>query len=180
MRKPNSEYLISLAKPAWLYQSCTDSQNASSHHSVSTIKKLSDPPAPNTCPIRNTESKVPRPISMQLLDITNESSGQPLPVLHHPHNTEVLPSVEREIPVFWFAHFLLSCHWAPLKRTCLYPLCTLPLGIYGHWWDPLSLFSRLICPRSLSLSHTCLSHRDIFSALFLFFFFPSAVFHMLS
>lgn len=88
MRKPNSEYLISLAKPAWLYQSCTDSQNASSHHSVSTIKKLSDPPAPNTCPIRNTESKVPRPISMQLLDITNESSGQPLPVLHHPHNSD--------------------------------------------------------------------------------------------
>jgi len=39
------------------------------------------------------------------------------------------------------AHCLLSCHWAPLKRVCLHPLCTLPSGICVHWWDPLWAFS---------------------------------------
>ena len=30
------------------------------------------------------------------------------------------------------AHCFWSCHWAPLKRAWLCPLCTLPSGIYIH------------------------------------------------
>jgi len=35
------------------------------------------------------------------------------------------------------AHYLLSCHWVPLKGALLCPLCTLPSAIGTDWWHTL-------------------------------------------
>lgn len=46
------------------------------------------------------------------------------------------PDVQGEIPVSVCAHSLWSSHWPPVEWAWLCPLCTLPSGIYTHWWDP--------------------------------------------
>lgn len=55
------------------------------------------------------------------------ASGQPVPVVHHPLNWSWCSERTSCIPVC--THWVLSWHWAPLKRTCLL------LGIYTHWQD---------------------------------------------
>ena len=53
--------------------------------------------------------------------------GQAVPVLSHLHGEKVFPDVQGEPPLFQ------SCHWAPLRRAWLRPLCTVPSGISMRW-----------------------------------------------
>jgi len=59
-------------------------------------------------------------------------SRQPVPVVHHPHSTEVLPGVEGISCALVCSHFLLSWPWAPWKRAQLCPLSTRPSRIDIH------------------------------------------------
>jgi len=59
--------------------------------------------------------------------------GQPVPVLGHPHSIKkCFLKFRRTSRVSVCAHCLWSWHWAPLERTWLCPLYTLPSGIYTH------------------------------------------------
>lgn len=71
-------------------------------------------------------------------------TGQPVPVLHHLHSTEVLLCAQTEPPMFG--------HCAPLETAWLHPLCTHPSGINTCWWDLSWDYSRLSSPSSFSLA----------------------------
>lgn len=57
-------------------------------------------------------------------------SGQPVPVLLHPHSTECLLTVRGNLLCLICASCLLSCHWTPLKRAWLCVLGAMLSGIY--------------------------------------------------
>ena len=79
----------------------------------------------------------PHPDGFWLSPIYSHLSGQPVPVLSHPHSKKVVSwCSEGTCCVSVCAHCLWSCHWAPWKRAWLPLLCTLPSGSYIHWWDP--------------------------------------------
>lgn len=63
------------------------------------------------------------------------ASGQPMPVLNHLHRSGAWCS-EGASCASLCACCLWSWHRAPLNRVWLCLPCALPLGIYGHWWDP--------------------------------------------
>lgn len=44
-------------------------------------------------------------------------SGQPVPLFNHLHHTEVFPDVQMSPSMLQPDHCLLSCQWAPLKRS---------------------------------------------------------------
>lgn len=79
--------------------------------------------------------------------ILHSLSRQPLPLLRHPHSTEVLPGVSIS------AHCLLFWLWRPLKGAWLHPLSTHPLDIYRYWWDPSWAFHHIGGPLLDSLPH---------------------------
>lgn len=80
--------------------------------------------------------------------------GQPVPAPGHPHSEKnVSPCSGGTSHVSVCAHYLLLCHWAPLKR--LYSSSLLPPFRYSYtliWspWCSFSLFflssSRSLCP----------------------------------
>ena len=81
-------------------------------------------------------------------------SGQPVPVLHHPHSTEVLPGVLKEPPILQFVP-IAPCpgtghHWKESDFILIVPSLQVFVGI-----DEISvsiLFSALNRPSSLSQS----------------------------
>lgn len=79
-----------------------------------------------------------------------------VPVLHHPHCTEVLPGGQEE-PAVVQSVFLCS-HWVPLNRAWLWLLHSLASEILStYWWEPIEhplLWAELGLP-SLSSSEGC-------------------------
>lgn len=53
------------------------------------------------------------------------------------------------------AHWLFSWHWTPLIKDWLCPLCTIPMGTYRHWWNPLH--TPLIQAKQFQFSQTFLT-----------------------
>jgi len=99
------------------------------------------PPDPQSipCSSRDTPSRVPRPTSRWLLDISRrrpDSLWVPVPELHHPNSTDVLPHAQMEPPVFQLVPSASGPGTGHLwKKNWIHPLCSLPSGIDGHWWD---------------------------------------------
>lgn len=60
-------------------------------------------------------------------------SGQPMPVLFHPHSKRCLLIFRGNLLCLLCASCLLSCHWTPLKRAWLCVHDAILSGIYPHW-----------------------------------------------
>lgn len=74
----------------------------------------------------------------------HDLSGQPAPVLSHPHTEEVFPWCSESLLWFSVCPLPLILQWVPIKTAWLSLLCFFPSGIYINLWDPLSLlFSQL-------------------------------------
>lgn len=102
---------------------------------------------PSRCSSRGTQSRGPRATSTQLLEISTEDTPQSLGSLCQ-CSAICTTDVQGEPPVFQFVPTAsFSWHWALL--------CNLPQVFMHSDGNPLSLFSRLSSPSSLSASlHT--------------------------
>jgi len=86
---------------------------------------------------RATQSKVHRAMARQLLEIPKEETPQPLCSLCSAVTCTVQKCSWCSVGAFCVpvcVHGLLFWHREPLKRVWLCTLCTLPAGIYRHWY----------------------------------------------
>lgn len=101
---------------------------------VEVRKELWRSPSSSLCSSMATYSLLPRSMFQTPFEYLqgegfHNLTGQPGPVLSHPHSYKVSPHVQTEVLMFQFVP-IFSCHRALLKTAWLYPLCTLPSGIY--------------------------------------------------
>jgi len=91
----------------------------------------------NPCSSRDTQSRVPRTMSMQLLKISQESLQPPQETNAIAHQTQKCCLMVREnLLCSVCAHYCWFWHWATLNTAWLHALCILPLHIFIHLWDP--------------------------------------------
>lgn len=90
-------------------------------------------------PIRS-EARCPEQVAQAHVQVAYEDfqggnyslSGQTVPVLHHPHNREVLPHIQRQNPVFQFVPIASCSRTGHHRKQPDSILFTFPSGIYRY------------------------------------------------
>ena len=111
------------------------------------------------CSSRVSWSRLPRTMSSQVLNVSNDgdatTSGQPVPMFNHSHS-EVFSYVQAEFPVFHFVPIaslpVTGHHWEEPGCVCFTPSHRISIN-FGmiHTHTPQSLlFSRLSSPSCVS------------------------------